>query len=63
MNTRFWHPTGFETPEMTLLGRIDEFPTGRTETLTLTLAADRYVLICNLPGSYQLGTAAEFTVA
>ncbi len=48
---------------MTLLGRIDAFPTGRTETLTLTLAPDRYGLICNLPGPYRLGTAAEFTVA
>lgn len=54
---------GLETPEMTLLGRIDAFPTGRTETLTLTLAPDRYVLICNLPGSYQLGMTAEFKVA
>ncbi len=47
---------------VTLLGRIDSFPAGRTETLTHTLAPGRYVLICNIPGHYQLGMRVQFSV-
>ena len=35
---------------------------GETRTFTVTLAAGKYVLVCNLAGHYQMGMRAAFTV-
>lgn len=44
-------------------GRIDEFPGGSSESLTVELDAGAYVLVCNLPGHYEQGMRAAFSVA
>ena len=44
------------------VGKIAQFKPGVTKTLTLTLKAGHYVLICNLPGHYKAGQYANFTV-
>ena len=36
---------------------------GKSVTLTLTLKAGKYVLLCNVPGHYQAGQRAAFTVS
>lgn len=41
---------------------IAEFSPGTTKTLTLNLDPGKYVLICNVPGHYQQGLHAAFTV-
>lgn len=45
------------------VGRIDEFPGESSENLTLQLDAGAYVLVCNLPGHYEQGMRAAFSVA
>ena len=45
-----------------VVGRIDAFAGGQTKDTTLDLAAGSYLLICNLPGHYQLGMTAAFTI-
>jgi uncharacterized cupredoxin-like copper-binding protein len=47
------------------LTKIDEIPeisSGDTKDLTLTLEPGKYVAICNLPGHYEAGMYAAFTV-
>lgn len=44
-------------------GRVEEFPAGSSESLTLELDAGAYVLVCNLPGHYEQGMRAAFLVA
>lgn len=44
------------------VGEIDEFPAGETESGTFTLEAGKYVVICDVPGHYQGGMHAPFTV-
>jgi uncharacterized cupredoxin-like copper-binding protein len=44
------------------VGKIATFKPGTTKTLTITLKAGHYVLICNLPGHYKAGQYANFTV-
>lgn len=44
------------------VGAITKVAGGTRKKLTLTLAAGRYVIICNLPGHYQAGMRAPFTV-
>lgn len=39
-----------------------EYPSGETRTLTLTLDPGHYVLICNLPGHYEQGMHVDFNV-
>ncbi|MSQ41682.1 MAG: c-type cytochrome [Dehalococcoidia bacterium] len=48
--------------QLKVLGRIAQLPAGQTKDLTLTLAAGKYSLICNLPGHYQLGMRVALTV-
>ena len=43
-------------------GEIEEFASGRTKRLTLTLAPGKYVLLCNLPGHYKRGQFISFVV-
>lgn len=44
------------------VGRVDEFDPGSTETLTLSLDAGSYVLVCNVPGHYEQGMRTAFSV-
>ena len=44
------------------VGTITNVAGGTRKKLTLTLPAGRYVIICNLPGHYQAGMRAPFTV-
>jgi uncharacterized cupredoxin-like copper-binding protein len=44
-------------------GKIPQFAGGgTTKTITLTLKAGHYALICNLPAHYKAGQHADFTV-
>ena len=45
-----------------VLGAVKGVPTGGSKDLTLNLTAGHYALICDLPGHYQLGMYADFTV-
>ena len=45
-----------------VVGRIDDLFGGDTRDATVTLTPGNYVLICNIPGHYQLGMTAAFTV-
>ena len=44
------------------VGALTHVKPGTTKTLTLTLKAGHYVLICNLPGHYKAGQFANFRV-
>jgi uncharacterized cupredoxin-like copper-binding protein len=52
-----------ETDAVEEAGRIDEFDPGSTESVTLELDAGSYVLVCNLPGHYEQGMRAAFSVS
>lgn len=45
------------------VGRIDEVAPGASQSLTLELERGVYVVVCNLPGHYELGMHAAFTAA
>jgi len=56
---------------LTTMGEIEEFDVGKTGTITLDLAAGRYVLVCNIvqdepdgtkESHYVQGMTVEFTV-
>ena len=53
---------GAKAVETGFVARTPQFKPGQTKTLTLTLKAGHYVLICNLPGHYQAGQRVDFTV-
>ena len=44
------------------VGGMDNIPAGAIRTLSLDLAAGKYVLICNVAGHYQLGMHVAFKV-
>ena len=48
--------------KLKLAGTIKEFPGGKTESGAFSLQPGKYVLICNVPGHYQAGMHATFTV-
>ncbi len=45
-----------------VIGEIEEFDGGDTESETFTLAAGRYVLICNIVAHYDLGMHTTLTI-
>ena len=45
------------------VGRVGPLESRASRTLTLTLAAGKYVLLCNLPGHYQAGQRTGFGVS
>lgn len=47
----------------TVAGEVEGVEAGKTQKLELTLAAGKYVLLCNLPGHYDLGMRTAFTVS
>ena len=53
---------GNEADETGAVGEIGGVPPGQARTLTLTLKAGHYALICNLPGHYRTGQFADFYV-
>ena len=48
---------------MTPIDEIEEIQPGETKTLTVTLEAGNYVLICNLEGHFRMGMKSTFTVS
>jgi len=44
------------------VGAVKNIAAGKTKTLSLHLPKGHYVLLCNLPGHYQLGMRADFSV-
>jgi uncharacterized cupredoxin-like copper-binding protein len=50
------------TEGLTLLDEVEDITQGSNATLTLTLDAGHYVIMCNLPGHYEQGMSADFTV-
>jgi len=45
------------------LRQIEDITGGSTQSLTVSLDAGNYVFICNLPGHYEQGMHAAFTVS
>ncbi|OGO51257.1 MAG: hypothetical protein A2148_09450, partial [Chloroflexi bacterium RBG_16_68_14] len=48
--------------QVEVVGSLSEFPAGETQQLSVELASDSYVLICNVPTHYQAGMSTAFTV-
>src|SRR4051794_7279349 len=44
------------------IGEIEDVGAGKTKKHTFSLKKGHYVLICNIPGHYQAGMRADFTV-
>ena len=53
---------GAKAKEVGRVGKLAAVKPGKSGTLTLTLAAGKYVLLCNLPAHYGAGQYAGFTV-
>ncbi|MEE9278190.1 MAG: hypothetical protein V3V06_07235 [Dehalococcoidia bacterium] len=51
-----------DTAQLNVVGNIEQFDAGLTMPLTVALTPGNYVLICNVPGHYQLGMFTAFTV-
>ena len=47
--------------QLDVVGRIGQWPGGETREGTFELTPGAYLLICNLPGHYQLGMTVAFT--
>ena len=45
-----------------IVANIQQFAAGETQEVSVDLAAGSYVLICNVPGHYDLGMRVAFTV-
>jgi uncharacterized cupredoxin-like copper-binding protein len=52
----------YRADEAAAVGEVEELAPGKTGHVTLKLKAGRYVLLCNIPGHYQLGMSAELIV-
>jgi len=48
---------------VTHIDEIEDIEGGSTESLTVSLDAGNYVLICNLPAHYRQGMHASFSVS
>ncbi len=48
--------------QVDVVASIPDFAAGETQEVSVDLEAGSYVLICNLPGHYDLGMRAAFTV-
>jgi uncharacterized cupredoxin-like copper-binding protein len=54
--------SGGRASEKGAVAEIEEIDGGKTKSRTVTLKKGHYALICNLPGHYQQGMRADFTV-
>lgn len=52
-----------DDPAVTVVDEISEFAAGDTKTLTVSLEAGTYQLVCNLPGHYANGMHTPFAVS
>ncbi len=52
-----------DTSGMELIDEVEDIAPGLTPTLDLDLDPGNYVIICNLPGHYQMGMVTELTVS
>lgn len=48
--------------QVDVVGEVEEFPAGQSESGTFTLTAGSYILICNIPAHYEQGMYLGFTV-
>ncbi len=48
--------------QVDVVGKIDTVSPGLTQTVNVQLEPGKYVIICNVPGHYQLGMRTGFTV-
>ncbi len=48
--------------QLDVVAKIEPFGSGETRTVTANLSPGNYVLLCNIPGHYQLGMRVAFTV-
>lgn len=48
--------------DLDVIGEVEEVPGGESRSATFQLDAGRYLLICNVPGHYQLGMVGELIV-
>ncbi len=48
--------------QVIIVANIQQFAAGETQEVSVDLAAGSYVLICNVPGHYDLGMRVAFTV-
>ena len=48
--------------QVDVVGRIEDFAGGDSESITLDLGPGSYLLICNVPGHYELRMTTAFTV-
>lgn len=48
---------------LSAIDEVEDVAVGAEESLPVTLAAGRYVMICNLPAHYTSGMRAEFTAS
>ena len=48
---------------VTHIDEVEDITAGSTESLSVTLDAGSYVVLCNLPGHYRQGMHASFTVS
>ncbi|MGH8916513.1 MAG: sulfocyanin-like copper-binding protein [Acidimicrobiia bacterium] len=51
-----------DTSGMTLIDEVEDITPGASPTLDLDLDPGSYVIICNLPGHYEMGMVAKLTV-
>src|SRR5215218_8576969 len=54
--------SGGRASESGEVAELEDIAAGKSKSKTLTLKKGHYVLICNLPGHYQQGMRADFTV-
>jgi uncharacterized cupredoxin-like copper-binding protein len=54
--------TGVDEEQVEVLGKVQNIAAGGTAELSLELDAGAYILVCNIPGHYQLGMVTDFTV-
>ncbi len=52
-----------EGQEISHIGEVEDIAPGTTKSLSLTLTPGSYVLLCNIPGHYQAGMHASFTIS
>ncbi|MBI4260560.1 MAG: hypothetical protein HY658_08335 [Actinobacteria bacterium] len=51
------------SPDITVVDEVEDIGSGADATLTVTLDAGTYVIVCNLPGHYAAGMHTTITVA